>query len=580
MRRSGVFILWMILIFINVPISFGQEKTAPVQPPQVTSPGYPVRLGDQVLFYLKEEVKGYSPEERARTISERIEKIADDPAIPVQDVTTSDFRQPITVVSAGDKLLFPIFDQDAQAAGRTREQLAKEYAEKLRTAVQKYRKDRSLKNILYGGLYTVLATAVLIAVLILLKKLGTKIDRRIASQLSARAKGIQIYSFEIMRREQISALLIGAVRFIRLFLLFLSLYIYIHLVLSFFPWTRPFAERVLEQILLPLTAIGKAMAADFPNILFLVILVVIARYTLKIMKIFFLSVEKGNITLSGFYPEWSRPTYKILSYLVIAFFAVVAFPYIPGSESPAFKGVSIFLGVLFSLGSQSTVSNIIAGFALTYRRAFKVGDRVKIGDFTGDVLETRLNVTILRTVKNEEIVVPNSMILNSQVINYNAEAKQRGLILHTPVTIGYDAPWRKVHALLLKAAEGTEGILPEPAPFVLQKSLGDFYVTYELNAYTDRPQEMARTYSLLHQNIQDRFNEGGVEILSPHYAQLRDGNRLTIQESYLPKDYVPGAFRILQTGAPEERKEEKEPPPALPAGRNEIRGQGDERSKS
>jgi small-conductance mechanosensitive channel len=562
MRKSGVFILWMILIFINVPVSYGQEKTTSAPPPEVTSQGYPVKLGDQVLFYLKEEVKGYSPEERARTISERIEKIADDPAIPVKDVTTFDFRQPITVVSAGDKLLFPIFDQDAQAAGRTREQLAKEYAEKLRTAVQKYRKDRSRKNILYGGLYTVIATVVFIAVLILLKKLGTKIDQRITSRLGARAKGIQIFSFEIIRREQFRALLVGVVRFIRFFLLILSFYIYIHLVLSFFPWTRPFAERLLEHILLPLTAIGTAITANISNLVLIVILVVIARYILKIMKIFFLSVERGTITISGFYPEWSRPTYKILSYLVIAFFAVVAFPYIPGSESPAFKGISIFLGVLFSLGSQSTVANMIAGFALTYRRAFKLGDRVKIGDFTGDVVETRLNVTILRTVKNEEIVVPNSMILNSQVINYNAEARQRGLILHTPVTIGYDTPWREVHALLLKAAEGTEGILPEPAPFVLQKSLGDFYVTYELNAYTDRPQGMAHTYSLLHQNIQDCFNEGGVEILSPHYSQLRDGNRLTIQESYLPKDYVPGAFRILQTGTPEARQEQKEPPAA------------------
>ena len=227
---------------------------------------------------------------------------------------------------------------------------------------------------------------------------------------------------------------------------------------------------------------------------------------------------------------------------------MVAYPYIPGSDSLAFKGVSVFIGVLFSLGSQSSVSNIIAGFTLTYRRAFKVGDRVRIADFTGDVLQTRLQVTILRTIKNEEIVVPNSMIINSHVINYSAEARERGLILHTTVTIGYDAPWRKVHELLLKAAEGTKGLLREPVPFVLQRSLDDFYVTYELNAYTENPQGMDQVYSNLHQNIQDAFNDAGMEIMSPHYTQVRDGNRAAIPDSYLPENYEPGALRIQQAG--------------------------------
>jgi len=233
------------------------------------------------------------------------------------------------------------------------------------------------------------------------------------------------------------------VRFIRFFFSLLFLYIYIHVVLSFFPWTRPFAARVWDYVLFPLIFIGNAIAANIANLVFIAILVIIARYILKFMKYFFLSVEKGVLRLSGFYPEWAKPTYKILSYLVIAFFAVVAFPYIPGSESPAFKGGSIFLGILFSLGSQSAVSNMVAGFVLIYRRAFKVGDRVKLGDFTGDVIETRLQVTTLRTVKNEEIYLPNATIMNSPVMNYSFEAKERGLILHTSVTIGYDVPCEK-----------------------------------------------------------------------------------------------------------------------------------------
>ena len=239
------------------------------------------------------------------------------------------------------------------------------------------------------------------------------------------------------------------------------------------------------------------------------------------MKIFFQGIERERVKIHGFYPEWARSTYRIISFLIIAFSVVIAFPYVPGSDSLAFKGVSVFVGVLFSLGAQSAVSNIIAGFALTYRRAFLVGDRVKIADFTGDVLETRLQVTILRTVKNEDIVVPNSMILNSHVTNYSAEAREKGLILHTSITIGYDTPWRQVHAMLLMAADKTSGLLTEPEPFVLQKSLDDFYVTYELNVYTDKPEKMAAFYSELHQNIIDVFNEYSVQIMSPNYVADR-----------------------------------------------------------
>jgi small-conductance mechanosensitive channel len=548
MFKSAALTFWIILISIISSFSFAQEKKTAPQPEKVIFQGYPIVLGDQVLFYLKGDVKGYSPEERAKTISERIKKIAEDPDIPIQMVTTSDFREPITLLSAGDKLLFPILDQDAQAEGRTREQLAKEYAEKLRTAMEKYRRDRSHERLIYSVAYTILTTLALIAILIILKILYRQIDQRVLSAIVARVPSIHIQSFQIVQAERVKAIIMGTIKAIRLMIVLAVLYTYLHLVLSFFPWTRPIASRILDYLLLPIKTIGLGIIAHIPNLLFIAVLVLIARYILKLMKYLFLEIENRTIQFSGFYPEWAKPTYKILSYSVIVFFVVMAYPYIPGSESQAFKGVSIFVGVLFSLGSHSTVSNTIAGFGLTYRRAFKVGDRVKIAEYTGDVIETRLQVTTLRTIKNEDIVLPNGLIINGPVINYSVETREKGLILHTTVTIGYDAPWRKVHELLLKAAERTEGILREPAPFILQKSLGDFYVTYELNAYTDKPQEMSQAYSHLHQNIQDAFNQGGVEIMSPHYTQVRDGNRVTIPESYLPKNYVPGALRILQTG--------------------------------
>jgi small-conductance mechanosensitive channel len=552
------FTLLAILVFLGAPLCSAQESDTPSASQTVAPQGYPVLLGNQTLFTITQKVEGYLPEDRANGMSERIKRIADDPGIPVTAVKTVSFDIPLTIISAENNLLAAFSDQDAGAVGLTKEEIAAKYAEKLRIAVEAYRKERSLRSILIGTLYTVIATVALALILILLQRLYGKINATILSRLQGRIRSVQIQSFELVRADHLKAGLLGAVKFVRFFILLLVVYTYVQLVLGFFPWTRPFANEILDYVMAPVAAIAKAVAACAPDLLFIVILVIIAKYLLKMMKFFFLEVEKGTVKLSGFYPEWAKPTYRILSLLVVAFFAVVAFPFIPGSSSSAFKGISIFLGVLFSIGSQSAISNIIAGLVLTYRRVFRVGDWVKIAEFTGDVVEIRLQVTTLLTIKNEEVVIPNALILNNSVINYSARARDKGLILHTGVTIGYDAPWRKVHELLLNAAERTSGLLREPPPFVRQQSLDDFYVAYEVNAYTDNPQGMSSIYSELHENIQEAFNEGGVEILSPHYTQIRDGNKVTIPESYLPKDYAPAAFRIVQTGGAKGKDEQKE----------------------
>jgi len=287
---------------------------------------------------------------------------------------------------------------------------------------------------------------------------------------------------------------------------------------------------MLDLVVGPLRSIARSVLDYLPKLAFLVVLFLVARYLLNLLRALFLSIYRGRISFDGFESEWALPIYKLARVVFIAFMVVVAYPYIPGSESPAFKGISLFLGVVFSLGSSSSIANIVAGYMVIFRRAFKVGDRVKIGEQVGDVTEMRLQATHLRTIKNEEVSVPNSLILNNPVINYSVLAKKGGLILHTSVTIGYDTPWRLVHALLLKAAERTEGLLREPKPFVLQTALNDFYVSYELNVYTDRPLEMVLIYSHLHQNIQDAFNEQGVQIMSPHY--LGD----PAQTKIVPKD--------------------------------------------
>ena len=269
----------------------------------------------------------------------------------------------------------------------------------------------------------------------------------------------------------------------------------------------------------PLEVIANGFVAHIPSLVFLVVLFFVFRLSLRLIRLFFEAVERRTVTLANFDPEWAEPTYKIIRILVIAFGLIVAYPYIPGSESAAFRGVSLFIGIVFSLGSSTAISNIIAGYMMTYRRAFKVGDRVKVGGAFGEVVETRLQVTHLRSPKNEEIVVPNSQILASEVVNYSSLARTRGLILHTEVGIGYEAPWRQVEAMLILAAERTPGLSMDPRPFVLHKKLGDFAITYELNVYCTDVPAMMQLYTALHRNILDVFNEYGVQIMTPAYEQ-------------------------------------------------------------
>jgi small-conductance mechanosensitive channel len=296
-----------------------------------------------------------------------------------------------------------------------------------------------------------------------------------------------------------------------------AVYLYLSSVLILFPWTRGLAGSLISLLVDPLRTLGFSFLKTVPKLAFLVVLFVITRYLLKLIRFYFHSIADGSTVLQGFDPEWAEPTYRLIRILLVAFMVIVAYPYIPGSGSEAFKGVSLFIGVLFSLGSSSIIGNLIAGYTMTYRRAFKIGDRIMVGSYMGDVEQVKLLVTYLRTPKNELVAIPNSVILNSEVVNYSTLASKQGLILHTTVGIGYETPWRQVEGMLLEAAARTTGLLREPPPFVLHKALGDFCITYEINAFCFEPQAMNRLYTELHRNILDLFNEYGVQIMTPSY---------------------------------------------------------------
>ena len=516
MKRAAYLLFILVAVIILAPPLWGETTSSPAKKAsgkEVAPKTAPVMLDRSAIFDVP-AFHSLTAEERAARIGERLAKIAEDESIRTEAIRSDD-GEVSTDVLAGDRLIMSVYDSDARPFGVTRQELAAACASKTRAAVEQYRQARAPKSIAHGIMLSGVATVVLLVALLLERLLF----RRLLAWLEARkARPVHFQKAEVLRLDQVKRFLVGVIRGLRIIIVLVLLYLYVYAILGFFPWTRPFSGEILRYLIVSLRTMEGGVVDYIPNLIFLVVLAFVTRYLLKFMRLFAEEVEKGNVTFSGFYPEWAKPTYKIARFLLIAFVAVVAFPYFPGSQSPAFKGISIFLGVLLSLGSSSTVSNVIAGLDMTYRRAYLKGDWIKIGDMIGQVTRMRLLVTHLKTFKNEEVVFPNALLLNSHVTNYSSLAREQGLILHTAVTIGYSTPWRQVHAFLLQAAERTRGLLRDPAPFILQTALDDFYVRYELNAYTDAPQEMLTIYSDLHQNIQDAFNEFEVQIMSPHYV--------------------------------------------------------------
>ena len=512
------------------------------------SVGSPVKLDGRPLFLIQAAIAGYSAEERAERIESRLLDLARTASVAPSTLRAED-KDSWSEIKAGENTLMFVTEVDAQAAGLSRHDLAAQDAEILRQAVVDYRARHTWRHFLLGILYTVLTTLAMLVAWYVLHRLHTWMRGGLERWIAAAEERLHLAS-----RFQVSATYLGPpivvfIGLVRWTLVILLLQLYVTLVLSYFASTRQFSRSMSGWLAAQLAVIGQAVLNYIPNLVVIAVIVLITYYLIRLNNLLFREIRLGRITLRGFYPDWAEPTAKLVRALILILAVVITFPYLPGSKSPAFQGISIFVGLLLSLGSSSAVANGVAGTILTYMRSFQLGDWVQIGETTGEIIEKTLLVTRVRTIRNEIITIPNGTVMSGVVMNYSAEASKTGVILHTKVTIGYDAPWRQVHELLIKAALTTPQILAQPRPFVLQSSLDDFFVSYELNAYTDQPRRMIYIYSDLHQNIQDCFNEAGVEIMSPHYAQLRDGNATTIPASYLPREYEPPSFRVEQTNA-------------------------------
>ena len=478
-------------------------------------PTAPVVIDGTVLFRVRGTTT-YPPETRAAAIASRIATLAADRTVSADAVRPAETDLGTAIVAGGYRLMI-VVDADAKVESLDRRLVADGIARIIRETVASYRQARTREALVGAAGRAGVATAIVVALIALAVWLFRRTQALLDARYRQRVQSVGIQSFQIVRAEQLWNALRRVLGVARVAAILAIGFVYLQYVLGLFPWTRGASNKLLGYVVNPLETMGWGIASAIPDVLFLVILFFVTRSVLKFIYLFFAAVGRGEVALTGFDREWADPTYKLLRVAIVALVLVVAYPYIPGSGSEAFKGISIFIGIVFSLGSSSAIANVIAGYTMTYRRAFRIGDRVKIGDTVGDVTDVRLQVTRLRTIKNEEVVIPNSSILNNEVVNYSALAHGPGLILHTRVGIGYETPWRQVEAMLLIAAERTPGFLKEPKPFVRQLALGDFAVTYEINGYCDNPQAMGQIYSVLHRHILDVFNEHGVQIMTPAY---------------------------------------------------------------
>ena len=504
---------------------FCREATAQVPDSLVV----PVPIGAAVvlpladtLFRVYGRVGSFGAKERAEAIERRLTVLLKASSFAPDSLSVVDTEQDSEIVY-GDQQLLSVGAAEAQALVQPRPVVARKYLAILRTHLVAARQASSLPELLKRGGLAVLTLLMLAGLIYGLNRFFWSINQRILRWRGSPLRPLRINNYELLTQERQLAALRTSLKLLRLALVVLTVYLALPLLFSLFPWTEGFSRQLLGYVLGPVQRVVLAVVHYVPSLLTIIVIYFFTTYAVRFLRFLAGEVAAGKLVIEGFYSDWALPTLNLLRFALYVFMFIVIFPYLPGSDSPVFQGVSVLLGFIISFGSTSAIGNVVAGIVIIYMRPYKVGDRVKIGEVTGDVLEKTLLVTRLRTIKNEDVTIPNSNILSGHTTNYTAAAAHEGLILHSTITIGYDVPWPQVHALLLAAARATEGVEEVPAPFVLQTSLDDFYVAYQINAYTRLPHRQAGLYSQLHQHIQEEFARAGVEIMSPHYRATRTG---------------------------------------------------------
>jgi len=508
------------------------NKIAHIDSLRKTAKGYTVTgITGDTLLTIYSKIGASSAKERAENIRRKIKNLYDNDFFEPDSIRVLNSENTVDIVY-GETTIMSISENDAIWYGKNMSELANKLAASIKNSIVKAKEENSIIKILIRIGLVLLVIIIAWFVFWLIGKGDSRLAQYIESKKDNWLKDLSYKDYSFLTAKQELQIILFLIKAFRWFIYALLLYITLPIIFSIFPFSRNWADTLFQLIWSPFKGVLIAIWKYLPNLFSILVIFFVMKYVIRFVKYIFQEIELEKLKINGFHADWAIPTFSIIRFLLYAFMFILIFPYLPGSDSNIFKGVSVFIGILFSLGSSSAIANMIAGLVITYMRPFKIGDRIKIGEVAGDVLEKTLLVTRIRTIKNEIVTIPNSAVLTGNTLNYSSEAIEKGLIIHTAISIGYDVPWREMHQALIEAALRTEMILKEPMPYVLQTALDDFYVQYQINAYTREASKQSIIYSDLHQNIQDVCNEKGIEILSPHYRAQRDGNKITIPPDY------------------------------------------------
>ena len=491
------------------------------------------------IVQLRASILGRLSGERAAAARVTLDRLVDEGVTgPVQ---ARDVGAVASLEVAGRRIVAILPADVDPLIGETPASVAAVAAQRLQVALNEVAELRRPQQLLVGGLQALLATLIAVAISLLLRKGRRSASRRIVATAERRLQAARIGNAEFVRSSRIIELfhrILGAVLWA---LGFTLAYLWLTFVLRRFPYTRPWGETLRTFLLDQLAGMGEAILLALPGLFTVALIFVITRFVVRLEFLLFQAVEDGRVSLPGMYPETAQPTRKLLTVGLWLFAVAISYPYLPGSDSDAFKGISVFVGLVVSLGSSGIVNQVMSGFTLTYSRALRVGDFVAIGEFEGTVTHVGTLSTKLMTAKGEDVTIPNAVVVSQTVTNYSRLAATSGVFVATEITIGYDAPWRQIEALLLLAAARSAGVRREPAPRVRQSSLEDFYVRYSLQFCLEDPAQRRDTLAIVHANILDAFNEYGVQITSPNYEADPGNPKIVPRDQWFAAPAVPTA---------------------------------------
>ena len=482
--------------------------------------GRPIVFEKDTLYYLYTSYGPYDIDTRVKYVEEKLEELYNDPYFVADSIKIKPAGDYLSVMY-NDKTITGVSIVDALWENSSQTELAQRYANIIKNTIVKYKEQNSLKSVLIRLAELLLVLFITFILVWAINRLFDFLKKITLNSEHRFLTSIRIRNYDFIKKPGIIKALVKLLAILRIvFLLFLLITI-IPLIFDIFSSTQYLSKIIVQWISEPIKNVGIAIIGYLPHLFYIVIIAVITRYVLKILRFFALEIERGILKIKGFHPEWAHTTYVLARIMLWVLALVIMFPHLPGSDSDAFKGISIFLGVLISLGSSSAISNAIAGIVISYMRPFQVGDWIKSGEIIGAVIEKNALVTRLKTINNEDITIPNSAILSGATMNFTSIGKEIGLALNVQVKVRYDYSDNLVEELLIEAALKTNGISPKPHPYIFQISLSELNAVYELNAYTFHPENMYFIKSDLTKNIQSTFRQANIEIFSTQYVEIR-----------------------------------------------------------